>query len=385
MILRILVVTAGLTLSAAVCRYTVRDVGFVDLGDPEYECYAFVSDAGSPGVTTACEQIAESVFMDTNVDFAVVDLDTDEGHPARRHLRELKIQRFPTTVLVHPDGRAVELPFEGNFADVGARVLESVASSPLRRRLTESVLRCYCVVLLVAGDDAKQNREAERVVRASFKAIERVFDEMPKEVGTLPELIALSRAEQAGERLLLWALGVDEGGQQPAVIVLTGRVRQFGPALEGDDIDEDSVLGVLAKVGESCECGLDRSWMRGVRVPLRWDAATRKLAVEKLKFDPENPLVKSEISSILAKGPNGQATKNGESSVADLLLGYSETEISNPGPEDLAAIASSDNAAEVEMDAEPAGSELSIWVTLCGLLVASFGIAAFVLVRVRRP
>ena len=49
MILRILAVSAALSLTVALCRFTVRDVGFVDLGDPGYQCYTLVSEAKSPG------------------------------------------------------------------------------------------------------------------------------------------------------------------------------------------------------------------------------------------------------------------------------------------------------------------------------------------------
>ncbi len=388
MILRMLAVSAGLSLAVALCRFTVRDVGFVDLGDPRYQYYTFVSDARSPGVTAACRGVAEAVFAGTNIDFAVVDPDGDGDHPARRHLRELKIERFPTTVLVHPDGQAIELPLDGNFDEVGARVFESAASSTLRQRITEAVLRHYCVVLLVECDDAKQNQAAVRAVRASFTAIGRVFDRMPKDVGLLPELIALPRAEQADEKVLLWSLGIEEGGRHPVVTILTGRVRKFGQSLDGERITEDSVLGILAKVGESCECGLDRSWMRGLRVPLRWDGDTRQLAVDLLGFDPENPLVKSEISSILSRGLNGQTQKTGDvPSVADLLLGYSEAEIAageltddDPAEDDSPA-----NGVRVSEGTEPAGSGIAIWMTLGGLLLASLGIAAFVLLRVRQP
>ena len=99
MILRVLGVSVGLVLTVALCRYTVRDVGFVDLGDPGYQYYTFVSEAKAPGVTAACRGVAAAVFADTNIDFAVVDVDGDEDHPAQSYVRELSIERFPTTVL----------------------------------------------------------------------------------------------------------------------------------------------------------------------------------------------------------------------------------------------------------------------------------------------
>jgi hypothetical protein len=383
---RILAVSVCVSVSAVMCRFTVRDVGFVDLGDPGYRYYTFVSDAQSLGATESSRKLAEAIFADTNIEFTVVDPLDDLDQTGREYLRDLKIKRFPTTVLVHPDGRAIEMPIEGSFDASAASVFESVASSRLRTRITEAVLRRYCVVLLAECDDAKKNEDATRAVATAFAAIKKVFDKMPKDVGTLPELIAIPRTDQADEKILLWSLGVKavsakESREHPAVTVLTGRVRRFGTTLEGEDINEDSVLGILAKAGESCECGLDRSWMRGMRVPLRWDADTRQLASDVLGFDPENPLVKAEISSILAKGPNGQpGTDGGPPTVADLLLGYSEAAIAEGDPieEEKPTLDT-----EKEEETEPASGRAMLW-TLGGLLFASLGVAAFVLLRVRR-
>ncbi len=387
MIQRFLVLSAGLILATPLCRFTVRDVGFVDLGDPGYQYYALVSERAT-ALESACREAAKTAFADTNVEFEVIDPSLAADHPAGRYARELKIEKFPTTILVRPDGEAVELPIDADFGAAGAAVFESVASSKLRRRLTELVLSHYCVVLLVAGEDAAKNREAERAVEAAFGSIEKVFDKMPKAVGALPISIVLPVAEQAGERLLLWSLEIGSGGARPVVTVLTGRGRRFGPLLEGDDIGEDAVLDILSKAGESCECGLDRSWMRGLRVPLRWDAATRQQAVEELGFDPENPLVKAEISSIMAKGSNGQLSKDGgEPTVADLLLGYSEVGIDEGVP--LAEEAdesdeSDESTAGQDGESSEGGSLWAIWATLAGFVVLNLGIAGFVLLRARR-
>lgn len=381
MILRILAISAGLSLSVALCRYTVRDVGFVDLGDPGYQLYAFVSDTSSPGVASACGDTAKTKLLDTNIEFEVIDLDADEHHAAYRHVRELEIKNFPCTVLVHPDGQAIELPLGEDSEQARSKFFEDVASSKLRRRITGAVLRHYCVVLLVEGDDAAKNREAAEAVSIAFKAIEKVFDQMPKKVGELPLLIHVPRAEQTSERVLLWSLGIEAKGPRPIVTVMTGRGRQFGPVLEGSSINDDTVLGILSKAGESCECGLDRSWMRGLRVPLRWDAETRQLASDQLGFDPENPLVKAEISSIVSKGANGKTVEGGgEPTVADLLLGYSEAAIAEEPPLNEPA----EVVESVTDDSDSAGLGTSIWVTLIGLILANMGIAAYVVLRVRR-
>ena len=69
------------------------------------------------------------------------------------------------------------------------------------------------------------------------------------------------------------------------------------------EISPTAVYGILNAVGQSCECDLDRSWMQGPRVPLRWNAAAKERVVQDLSFDAESPFVKTEISGILARGP----------------------------------------------------------------------------------
>ncbi|MEE2886282.1 MAG: hypothetical protein VX951_02510, partial [Planctomycetota bacterium] len=186
---------------------------------------------------------------------------------------------------------------------------------------------------------------------------------------------------QAEEKVLLWSLGIQEVGADPSVAGQTGRGRRFGSVLEGASFHQDSVLGILSKVGESCECGLDRSWMRGMRIPLRWDADTRQTAADTLGFDPENPLVKAEMSSIMAKGRNGLAFKQGvDPTVADLLLGYSETSIEDGLEIDTEPL----DASVSEQESESSGLGATIWVTLVGLIVANLCIALLVFWRVRR-
>ena len=380
MILRFLTLAVCGSISALLCRFTVRDVGFVDLGDPNYQCYVIVTD-GDSGGSSSLRRAAKSVFADTNIEFELVETGSDEDHVVHRHLRELKIDRFPATVLVHPDGQATELPIGGDFEQVATEVLETVADSDLRQRITDAVLRHYCVVLVIEGANVGKNQAAHAAVQTAFKAIEKVFDQMPKDVGALPLSITVPQTEQASEKVLLWSLGIQGVGADPSVAVLTGRGRRFGSVLEGASINEDSVLGILSKVGESCECGLDRSWMRGVRIPLRWDVDTRQTATDILGFDPDNPLVKAEMSSIIAKGRNGHATKQGaEPTVADLLLGYSEISVE----EGLEIETEPVDASVSEQESESSGLGSTIWVTLVGLIVANFVIALLVFWRVRR-
>src|SRR5690606_38634283 len=73
---------------------------------------------------------------------------------------------------------------------------------------------------------------------------------------------------------------------------------------------------------QDCECELDREWMKGPLLPARWDAGRQQQALQSLGFDPENPLVRAEVSRIVLRGPGtGQMKKLAGTASG---LGYSE-------------------------------------------------------------
>ena len=99
----------------------------------------------------------------------------------------------------------------------------------------------------------------------------------------------------------------------------------MGPLLTGQQITKETMLNLLAVIGASCECGLDRSWMQGLMIPLVW-GEERQSAVLKLSgFDAESPMVKAEISRILAMGQGaGRGGPGSRGREEDGFLGYSE-------------------------------------------------------------
>ena len=113
----------------------------------------------------------------------------------------------------------------------------------------------------------------------------------------------------------------------PQIAVLYGRGRRMGPVLSGKRLTENNLLNLLSLIGADCECGLDRSWLLGTMVPLRWPPDLRELLVHQLGFDVENPLIKSEMSQILSISQSG---KNQQSE--DRLFSYREEVIALEKP-----------------------------------------------------
>ena len=111
--------------------------------------------------------------------------------------------------------------------------------------------------------------------------------------------------------------------------ILYGRGRRLGTPMEGAMITATALRERLVLVGQDCECDLDREWLRGPLIPARWDESMQQAAVKRLGFDPESPMVRSEVARIVERGPiTGQKRKMTGTSQA---LGYAEESVEGDG------------------------------------------------------
>jgi hypothetical protein len=306
---------------ATFCRYTVRDVAFVDLGDANYRLELGLAES-DPDTLGA---IATSL-LDSNITY-----ETSEDAPDR------------TAALHHPDGRTLDLDLWDSGA-LDASVLRDLTDSPLRRLVLDEVFSNYAFCLLVEGADAAKNDQAREVIDGALTELGTIYHAMPKAVGELPHLTTLAHDRRSTERVLLFALGIPDYGSEPSFCVLMGRGRRVGPVLTDEEISPTAVFGILQAVGQSCECDLDRSWMQGPRVPLRWDAAAKARVAQDLGFDAENPFVRTEISGILARGPERKERAEGVT-LEEALLAYEEFVIPTPDLSDASVMPEDPQAA----------------------------------------
>ncbi len=345
--------------TALACKYSVRDVGFVDLNTPPYRLLLCVNESVPAAVAENLRHIAGATFLDANIQAQVVNV----AQPAEADaalLSQFRFARYPAAVLVSPDGRrAIELPMPVIKAEGGTlsteeedelwSVMEAVVISPRRLDALGYVLNAHSVVLVIEGTDVAANRRAHEIAAGAAAAIGAALDRMAKPVDKGPVVLTVAQNQIDQERLLLWALGLDVDGRNDPhaegiartedahIAVLFGRMRKLGPLLSGPGMTQTQLETNLSYIGEDCECELDRSWMHGVMMPHRWDAAMQEAAYQVLAFDPEDALVKTEISRILARGPASGTGLQPAAPAAggDALLGYSELVI---GPDDASDI-----------------------------------------------
>jgi hypothetical protein len=303
------------------CRYTVRDAGFVDVTSVPYRLYGYVRDDTPEPLKSAFKQISYAALLDSNVEVEIISSDRQRDHPAMKYLDFWEIQSFPAAILVSPKGQSLVLPIsvqDNSFKEAVWSALEAVVSSPKREEISQNIVKAYGVVLLIQGKNADKNKSAEDAAIGAIDDIAQIMDQMPKPAGEPPRLIVIPPDLFVQERVLLWSLGVNEHDvSDPCIAVLYGRGRRIGPLLEGDGITENSLINILSLAGMSCECGLDRAWMLGTMIPLRWNGKIQSEVIRLLGFDAESPMVKREISQILSMGSSVRASAEGP-------MGFSE-------------------------------------------------------------
>jgi hypothetical protein len=291
---------------ALACRYNVRETGFVDLGIESYYLFGYVSKDTPAEITSTFEQVSYAALMDSSIRLEIIDANQQKDHPAMKFLDLWSIQSFPAAVLVSPDGQSLPVPVtkpDQPFKQTLWSALDDILSSPKREEIVQQVSKSYGAVLLIEGADAEQNKKAKAAASGAIEKVSTQMEWMPKSIAHPPVLLTIDSESLAREKILLWSLGLDaEKVNEPYAVVLYGRARWIGPLFKGEEITEAYLADVLFVIGADCECGFDYRWLQGTMLPVRWDEKAQARVAESLGFDPENPMVKMEMSRIIGRG-----------------------------------------------------------------------------------
>jgi len=338
--------------TAWACKYSVRDVGFVGLEAGPYRVCCFVPRQSDKDFAEVLRQTASVMFFDANVELELIDPELQADHAAMRLARAHNLARFPAAVLVSADERSLLLPIDlaanQSVKDRVWSLLDGIISSRRRDELLRQLPAAYAVVVLVEGKDAAANERARQAISSAIAQITQQMPQMPKPVKVPPQMLALRPDEVAAEATWLWSLGLEiNNPHEPQVAVLYGRGRRIGPNLSGPQISTARLHEILGVIGQDCECDLDRSWMQGPVIPARWDGELRETVLKSLGFDPESPMVKVEVSQILARGPISRPkAASGEAALDNLLFGYREVSLGDDSQPAASTLPSEDRTAE---------------------------------------
>ncbi len=324
------VVTASMGYSAHACKYSVRDVAFVDLTQESYAFLTLSSSSDLEELKARIQPVATAVFLDSNIRTGWLSSEDAGSHPG---FQSFQSSSSISGAFLYRDGlEPLKLmgTEEINEADTNRMWsrMERAIQSPIRQKAVEYLLSAYAVVLVVEGRDAKENERVRRAAQSAADALAKMIPDMPKPVDVPPQVVVVPHEKIEQEQAMLWSLKMKhQQPEMPQAAVLIGRGRRLGPTLQSDEITASKLQQILAVAGQDCECDLDRSWMQGPMVPVRWGPERQQTAYNNLGFDPDNPLVKAEISRILARGKNPIRVNDADSIGAELdmlLLGYSE-------------------------------------------------------------
>lgn len=302
---------------AMACKYSVRDVAFVELTPQPYRL-SFAHGVGVSADHLKWASAASSQLLNSNVVF---------GEPMM-----IKDTVSINMALRAPDDRNLVL-LDDSSANIDEDAIwaafREIVTSPVRDEVFEHLLARHSVVLVIEGADAATNQRAAEMAGGAVKTTTDGMDKLPKPAGGPPHIITIANDKRAAERVLLFSLGVEQNHPDDAhIVLLMGRGRKLGPVLTVPGTTQMQIATNLSYVGADCECELDRSWMQGTMVPHVWGEEDEAAALKSLGFDPGNALVKSEIHRILLRGPGGEEVA-GEFNpqVTDPLLGYEEIEL----------------------------------------------------------
>ena len=288
------------------CRYTVHEVGFVDLRIEPYYLFGYICDETNGDIASAFKQISHAALVNSNIKFEIINTDQQKDHPAMKLLDLQQAKSLPAAVLVSPDGQSFPVPLTESdrpFEETLRSAFEGILSSPKREEILKQVIETYGVVLLIEGPDDQENKKAKEAASGAIEQISMQMDMLPKPISHPPVLVVMDQKSLSNEEILLWSLGLDgEEIREPHAAVLYGRARWIGPLFKGEEIDESYLANVLFVIGADCECGLDHRWLQGTMLPTRWTDKIQAKVAENLGFDPENPMIKMEMSMIIRRG-----------------------------------------------------------------------------------
>lgn len=389
----------GLMSTVYACRYSIRDVGFVDLENAPYWLFLYVpAELEAELEKNGAFDTVHAELIDTNLlggillvedqnpsnqpeestrkKFVVRFPRMEDGHPgdqeiltkAEAFLNQQEKISLPAGILLASDGRVRVLAPDRDPAEDGGqaqtRALQSIAhqatTSPLREQLANDILDVHSIVLLIEGTDAGRNREAKELAMQAIERIESSMGGLPKQIAKPPKLAILPRKDASREGVFLWSLGVPDNQREAAhLVILYGRLRMMGNILAVPDATWLDLAEPLYWIGLDCECELDRSLMRGIMAPHVWDRRLEAKAAELLGFDPGHPFVKAEVSRIVHRGmdypmPSSLSDRPTLGMANPGLGGYTEIEI-----EPLAEDSSDTDEATAGQVSDPAASDSS--------------------------
>jgi hypothetical protein len=319
------------------CQYNVREVGFIDVGIEPYRLIVYLPENVPASGVSGLNEAMALALAETNIRFEPVTAGADANQPALEFARAQGISHFPAVVLVSPEDQSMPVALAekaASLAEAVSTAVQSILESPTRQEILEKCADSYGVALLIEGPDPQANTMARQAVSAALSQIAEQSGSLPKPIRKPPELVVLDRKSLTREQMLLWTFGLKaEEVNEPYAAVFYGRGRWLGPVFKGEILTADNLTQLLSIIGADCECSLDHRWLQGTMLPARWDEALQQKVVQSIGFDPENPMTKAEMVSIVRRSMGGAGSPDATSRAGEpsdypsVLVDYREIQV----------------------------------------------------------
>ncbi len=350
------------------------------------------------------KEAMEVALAETNIRLQLVAAGADANQAAVELAKTHGISHFPAAILVSPDGQSLPLALPEKSTSLAQAIpaaLGSVLDSPLRRQILEKCADAYGVVLLIEGPEPKANATAREAIATAITQIGEQLEFLPtpvksKPITTPPELVVLDHKSLTREQVLLWMLRLKpQDVNQPRAAVFYGRGRWLGPLFDTETLTAGNLTQLLSIIGGDCECGLDHRWLQGTMLPARWDETLHQKVVQNLGYDPESPMAKMEMVSVIRRGMGGFDYPGVPFEYQEIEVGMEDkedkgqkAEDAGPRPEARETSEPSPSAPQAPSQAAPPSSGIVGQVLVGSLagMVALVGVVSLVIVlRARRP
>ena len=278
------------------CKYSVRDVAFVNVHGKSWQLDLIKPADASEAQLTQWNRTLKSQLDTSNLGYVWHDADSSE---AKTLLSYAKGQTHPVMCLTHSSGTVI--PVTNSNPDFHDRI-SALVHSPLRQQLLKQLPQSLCVFLFIKGADEAENSKAKQAMLSAIEQVDKQLWMLEKASDEGASFVEVNGTDPA-EILPLSSIGVDpdQTNALPAIAIMYGQARRLGDIVSGTEITRKKLVALASICGSDCECALDRNWLYGTQMLHDWPVDVERQTEEGLDFDPKSAFVMAEVAQILQK------------------------------------------------------------------------------------
>ena len=286
------------------CKYSVRDVGFVDVHAFGWQLTLAKPKQMDREAFQELDSKVRRVLLRSNVSHLWIPSDSDEFQARMTEAGTGgQVASAGAAILSHSAGESFLVSQWDHVSELNeswVNSLSDLVDSDLREELLRACSESLCSILLFETDDADQNLAGNRILQSAIKKLSGQMWMLEKPTEKPPRFFVLSRSAQAQEKWLTLTLGAGRI-REPSFAIVYGQGRRLGGMMPLSQSTPEKLVGRASICGGDCECDLDRDFLYGHQLAHRWSLEMERVTESTLNFDPHAAYVKSEIATIVRK------------------------------------------------------------------------------------